>query len=417
MSGATIPGAQVADFLVPDSAFHLFDSMLGAEDLPATLQQVTDTVRATLNAEGATIYLVLPDTQELEAQTRVHNVPRLIRVPINDRSLAGYCAVSGRAFVIPDAYGDLSGVYPGLRFDHRWDEAHSFRTRDVLCAPAVCRGETVGVVQAVNHRQSRFTELDLAAARTVGRFVGYALAHARMVEDISTLKQLQRQKAEFMQIMVHELKSPVAAARMMAELLRQGLVPPADHPGHLSRLVGRLDQMLELVRDTLNLSRVTSGTPLSEIRVLDLVGVVGEVAGRYRDEATTKALQFTVRLSDVPLPVRLDGHGLELIISNLVSNAVKYTAKGEVEVTATRAASHAVLGVRDTGMGIPAADMPRMFREFYRASNARRSAVQGSGVGLAGVKHLVDRFGGELRLETEENRGSSFEVRLPLCEG
>jgi len=114
------------------------------------------------------------------------------------------------------------------------------------------------------------------------------------------------------------------------------------------------------------------------------------------------------------VPVRIDLQGYRLIVSNLVSNAVKYTSAGWVRVSLRREERWAVLEVRDSGMGIPADDIPKLFTDFFRASNARRSKIRGTGVGLAGVKELVERFGGELELTSEENKGSAFRVRLPL---
>jgi signal transduction histidine kinase len=118
-----------------------------------------------------------------------------------------------------------------------------------------------------------------------------------------------------------------------------------------------------------------------------------------------------------PVLVRIDLQAYHLILSNLVSNALKYTPAGSVQVLLHKQGPWAVLIVKDTGMGIPEADISRIFTEFFRATNARRSQIPGTGVGLAGVKELVERFGGELEVVTQENRGSAFTVRLPLFEG
>ena len=119
-------------------------------------------------------------------------------------------------------------------------------------------------------------------------------------------------------------------------------------------------------------------------------------------------------VADAALPVRMDGKGFSLILSNLVSNAVKYTHAGRVSVVLRPTGDWAVLTVSDTGMGIPEAEIPSLFREFFRASNAKRQRIQGSGVGLAGVKQIVERFGGQMEFESRENEGSTFVVRLPL---
>jgi signal transduction histidine kinase len=119
-------------------------------------------------------------------------------------------------------------------------------------------------------------------------------------------------------------------------------------------------------------------------------------------------------LPESPVRVRIDLQGYRFILSNLVSNAVKYTPAGSVQVALRETGPWAVLEVKDTGIGIPEEDIPRLFSEFFRASNARRSQIEGTGVGLAGVKELVERFGGGLELASKEHAGSVFTVRLPL---
>jgi signal transduction histidine kinase len=113
--------------------------------------------------------------------------------------------------------------------------------------------------------------------------------------------------------------------------------------------------------------------------------------------------------------VRIDLQAFRLVLSNLVSNAVKYTPAGSVQASLWQEQAWAVLELEDTGMDIPQADIPNLFTEFFRALFARRSQIMGTGVGLAGVKDLVERFKGEMELASEENKGSVFTVRLPLA--
>jgi len=121
-----------------------------------------------------------------------------------------------------------------------------------------------------------------------------------------------------------------------------------------------------------------------------------------------------LELPDSPVNVRIDLNGYKLLSSNLISNGVKYTSSGSVKVALEQNEKWAILKIKDTGMGIPKKDIPNLSTEFYRASNARQSQIMGTGVGLAGVKDLVTRFGGQLELKSEENKGSEFIVRLPL---
>ena len=106
--------------------------------------------------------------------------------------------------------------------------------------------------------------------------------------------------------------------------------------------------------------------------------------------------------------------GLSLIVSNLVSNAIKYTEKGHVGVTLNSEGDFAILEVEDTGMGIPSSDQKSLFQDFFRASNVRGGSINGTGVGLSGIKDLVERFSGNIDFRSEETVGSVFTVKLPL---
>jgi signal transduction histidine kinase len=395
--------------------FELYDQMLGEINLFKVLHRATEVVRQLLNAERATTYHVRKNTQELESVAIIGNVARTIRVPICEDSLAGYCALTGRSFVIPDAYGDLSTVDARLRFDKSWDELNRFRTRDVMCVPAVFKDEVMGVVQVINSKGGIFREADLLPLQSVARFVAYALYHARLYDELATLKGVEREKAEFMRAIVHELRSPVTASKMLVTSLLQYRTP--DDPqlfSALSNIQKCLEHLLNLVEDILHLSRIKAGGPLSEIVICDLAVATGSGCEAYRQEAEAKGVSMAVHLPASPVSVRIDVQGYQLILSNLVSNAVKYTPAGSVEVTLRQAESWAVLEVKDTGIGIPEQDISQLFTEFFRASNARRRQIPGTGVGLAAVKELVERFEGELELESQENTGSTFTVRLPL---
>lgn len=403
------------ELMVHGLLFELYDQMLGDTDIVKVLRDTTEVVRQALDADRATIYLVRKDTQELESVAILGNVARTIRVPIREDSLAGYCALTDRSFVIPDAYGDLSHIDPKLRFDKSWDELNRYRTRDVMCAPSVFKGEVMGVVQVMNSKGGIFRENDLLPLQTVSRLVAYALYHARLYDELATLKGLEKEKAEFMRILVHELRSPVVASKKLASvLLRYTNLENPQVITTLTRIEKRMEELLNLVEDILHLSKIKAGGPLSEIIVCDLAAETRTGCENYREEAEAKGLSMTIDLPESPVLVRIDLQGYRLILSNLVSNAVKYTPAGSVEVLLRQGDPWAVLEVKDTGMGIPEDDIPKLFNEFFRATNARRTQIEGTGVGLAGVKELVERFGGELELASQENKGSEFTVRLPL---
>ena len=232
--------------------------------------------------------------------------------------------------------------------------------------------------------------------------------------ELAALRRRQKEQAESMQMLVHELRSPVLASRSMVAALRYVRRDDEQLEDFLTRIQNRMDQLLDLVNDIVDLSQVKAGHPLGQVIPLDLAAHTGEVCEPYLAEAAAGGLAMTLELPESPVRVRMAEQAYQLVLSNLVSNAVKYTPRGKVNITLQQKGSWVVLQVVDTGIGIPQEEIPQLFTEFYRASNARRGQIPGTGLGLAGVKALVERCGGELEVESQENCGSTFTVRLPL---
>jgi signal transduction histidine kinase len=237
---------------------------------------------------------------------------------------------------------------------------------------------------------------------------------AQLRAELTALKRMQRAQSESMMILVHELRSPVATSKSMVATLRYLNQENAQLEGVLTRVENRMDQLLDLVNRVLDLSQAKAGHPLGEAVTLDLAARTRPICELYQEEAVEKGLAMTVELPESPVWVRIPEHAYHLIVSNLISNALKYTLAGSVGITLRQDGSWAVLEVQDSGIGIPEGEVPLLFTEFFRASNARQGKFPGAGLGLAGVRALVERYGGNLELESKENRGSKFAVRLPV---
>ncbi len=413
----TMNASDLPHFNTREELLSLYEQMLGSVDINVVLQNAAAAVIDALKADRGTVYIVERETQVLRSVSVFGNVAHKICVPISETSLTGYCALSRKPFIIENAYGDLSHIDPDLKFDKEWDILNQYRTRDVMCSPAIFKDEVVGVIQVINGKSGPFQAKDLLVLQDVSRFVAYALYHVLLYDEIATLKQLKKEKAMFMRIMVHELKSPIGAIHTLAEtqdfLLNDDPTNPKI-PDLSSRIIKRSEMMMDLIEEILQLSQVRSGGPMGEIAVFDLSKELNNCCDDFRDQAKSKNLAFKIDLPAAPVLVRMDKQGCSLVISNLVSNAVKYTQSGSVKVSLQTVQNQAVLRVDDTGVGIPEEDIPKMFTEFFRASNVRAGAIRGTGVGLAGVKEIVERFGGVRELKSRINQGSTFIVRLPL---
>jgi two-component system phosphate regulon sensor histidine kinase PhoR len=234
--------------------------------------------------------------------------------------------------------------------------------------------------------------------------------------DITQRRRLEVLRRDFVANASHELKTPVAAVRALAETLLTAL-PDDPEAGHrFAERIGREAERLDvLVRDLLDLSRVERGTLDAE--PVDLVGLVKEVVGGYLDLAEERRIKLGTELQP-GVAMRGDRAQLLLLLSNLVDNALRYTpARGSVCIRLHAAESRAVIQVDDTGEGIPAAELPRVFERFYRVDKARARQTGGTGLGLAIVRHVAEAHGGTVRVESELARGTTFTVTLPVAGG
>jgi two-component system phosphate regulon sensor histidine kinase PhoR len=232
--------------------------------------------------------------------------------------------------------------------------------------------------------------------------------------DITQRRRLEVLRRDFVANASHELKTPVAAVRALAETLQTALPEDPAAALRFTERIGREAERLDiLVRDLLDLSRVERGT--LDVEPVDLVGLVKEVAGGYADRAEERRIKLSTELQP-GVAVRGDRAQLGLLLSNLVDNALRYTpAKGAVCVRLDAAESRAVLQVADSGEGIPAGELPRVFERFYRVDKARARQTGGTGLGLAIVRHVAEAHGGSVRVDSELARGSTFTVTLPVA--
>ncbi len=240
-------------------------------------------------------------------------------------------------------------------------------------------------------------------------------AHTLSVQNES-LRELDRLKDEFISMFSHELRTPLASILGYAELLREEVASGSD-AGHCAEVIERNAQrLLRLVADLQVLSQIQSGKLAMEFRHADLGAIAASAVAELQPQAQAKHLDLSLAVTDVPALV-LDPACIAQLIGNLLSNAVKFTPDGgRIEVRLGTQAGQAVLTVADTGAGIPAADTERIFERFYRTAFARRQEVQGTGLGLTISRAIATAHHGTITVASEEGRGSTFTLRLPLSQ-
>jgi PAS domain S-box-containing protein len=264
--------------------------------------------------------------------------------------------------------------------------------------------------------------LTVSAVRDAqGRLVGVS----KVARDISERKAAEREAAEaarrkdeFLAILAHELRNPLAPIRYALDIARQANASP-EHRQRAEEIITRqVDQMARLLDDLLDVSRIARGQVTLRRKWVDLTSVVGCAIDAARPLLDVKAHRLSIDLPRETLRLNADPVRLTQILTNLLTNAAKYTDReGDIQLCARREGDEVVVSVRDNGIGIAPEMMPRMFTLFAQASPALQRSEGGLGVGLALVKGFVEMHGGRIEARSEgAGRGSEFTVRMPIGE-
>jgi signal transduction histidine kinase len=233
-----------------------------------------------------------------------------------------------------------------------------------------------------------------------------------VVRDVTEARRIEAIRRDFVANASHELKTPAASIQAAAETIMYATL---DDPGVIPRFAAQLEReagrLARIVSDLLDLSRLESGSDLGDIVALD--AILRDEAERFEQPAAEAGVALTVNAGAVP-HLRGSARDLALLVRNLVDNAIRYTRPGgRVEVALGADDGEVVLTVRDTGLGIPNRDLPRIFERFYRVDRARSRETGGTGLGLSIVRHVVENHGGRISVDSELGRGTRFEVRIP----
>jgi two-component system, OmpR family, phosphate regulon sensor histidine kinase PhoR len=234
--------------------------------------------------------------------------------------------------------------------------------------------------------------------------------------DVTEVRRLESLRRDFVANASHELRTPVAAVRSATETLRSGAL---EDPVAAIRFVDIIERnamrLQSLVEDMLELSKLESNEFKVKRERVELGSVVPIVLALFRERAEKKGVRVTAELPPEASAIEGDPRALEHVLSNLVDNAVKYCPPGtRVLVSASKLGDDRVkLVVSDTGPGIPAEHLPRVFERFYRVDAGRSRELGGTGLGLSIVKHMVEAMRGKVAVESEVGRGSTFTVSLP----
>jgi two-component system phosphate regulon sensor histidine kinase PhoR len=231
---------------------------------------------------------------------------------------------------------------------------------------------------------------------------------------MTEVRRTEQMRHDFVANVSHELRTPLAAIKSVIETITGGAIDDRQVAlDFLGRADNEVDRLIQLVEELLELSRIESGEAPLTIEEVDVAALLEEAVERLRPQAERKNLELSLDVAPDLGKLPLDARRIERALVNLMHNAVKFTPEGgRVAVNAGVVDGTLFVKISDTGIGIAATDLPRVFERFYKVDHSR--ADVGSGIGLAIVKHSVEAHGGSVSVESEPGHGSTFGFSIPL---
>ncbi len=235
-----------------------------------------------------------------------------------------------------------------------------------------------------------------------------------LVQDLTNIRRLEKVRQDFIANISHELRTPIASLKAIAETLQTGAINDKNiAEDFLQRMQVETDKMAQMVNELGELSRIESGELTLKLEPVDIAAVVAKVIERLKAQVDRAHLNIDVDIpGDLP-SVSGDANRIEQVLVNLIHNSIKFTPpNGNITVSSVVQGDNVLISVRDTGSGIPEDDLPHIFERFYKVDKARSGG--GTGLGLAIAKHIVQAHGGNIRAESIEGQGSTFTFSLPV---
>jgi len=367
-------------------------------DLDILLKRIVEAAVELTNAEAASILLYDERLERLYFQTASQYDDPLLRgldVPV-EGSIAGWIVKNRQPIIIHDAKKDD-------RLYQQIGKSLGLLTKSLLGVPLIAKDKVSGVLEAINKRQGRFSSEDQESLMTLGAQAAVAIENSRLFQQFDLISEF-----------VHELRTPLASLRTATHLLTHPEISDEKREQLARNIQRETMRLAEMSSDFLSVARLESGRSQFQLDEFDLRELLNECFQLIIDQAEESGLFCNVEIpADLP---RFTGDcdKLKQAVLNLLSNAIKYTpAGGKVLLEAEAGPEEISIAIHDTGIGIPAKYLDRLFSKFFRAPGSERMA-QGTGLGLSIVKRIIEGHGGRIEVESEVGVGTSFTIHLTV---
>lgn len=235
-------------------------------------------------------------------------------------------------------------------------------------------------------------------------------------KDITELKKIEFVKSQFVSMVSHELKAPIAAVYGFLKLFNDDSIKltPEQRKDYETRSMVRLDGLLKMVNDLLDISRMELKTVHREIKKVCLHEIIISILELFQIDISKKGLQVIFDKDNSAHCINADSDEISRLFTNLISNAIKYNRdQGIININLYQSDNYVVTEIKDSGIGLKPEDKQKLFSEFFRAKNEKTKNISGTGLGLSIVKRIVDSYSGKIEVESEFGEGTTFKVFLP----
>jgi signal transduction histidine kinase len=342
----------------------------------------------------------------------MESVKKLPVVP-ERATVHGRALLEGRVVHIPDVLAD-----PEYRFTEG-QRLGGFRT--VLGVPMLREGVPIGVLGLSRSEVCPFTEKQIELVSTFADQAAIAIENVRLFEEIQNksrqLAEASQHKSQFLANMSHELRTPLNAIIGVSEMLREDAEALKQDTEPLDRVLGAGRHLLALINDILDLSKIEAGRMELQIETFPLAPLIADVVKTIEPLAAKNANQVATKCDGTIGRMHADQMRLRQALLNLMSNANKFTERGTITVDARQGQENGrdfvAIAVADTGIGMTPEQMGKLFQEFSQADASTTRKYGGTGLGLAISKRFCQMMGGDITVESEPGKGSTFIIRLP----
>jgi signal transduction histidine kinase len=395
---------------------HIADCMGTSMAFEEVLTTAMRFASAMMGADGSSILLTDRERGELNFFIALgEKAKQLKNITLGKgEGIAGFVAESGLPMVVSDVRGEA-------RFSTRVDRTTGFKTRSIACVPLKVRGELKGVIEVVSKKPGAFGDKDLDMLGAIAGPVAVMIDNAKLIQEVKTshdrLAEATRLKAEMLATMTHEMRTPINIVIGNLDLVLRGFLGDVTEKQRkcLETAMRNSGEALNLVSSLLDLSRFEAGQFVVHVEEFRLEDIWTELELLFQIGLSGKAVDLHWKVEGSLPPLSSDRMKVKEILGNIVFNAVKYTDKGEIRVTAApvNSGEQIAIEVADTGVGIPKESLPFIFEPFRQVEGSATRSMGGVGLGLAIAKRLVNLLHGRVEVASDMGKGTTFHIVVP----